>query len=339
MGFANQVVAGTTLVRQAIKSPNYIPNVSGWTVNRDGSAEFNNLFVRGGFQIGAAPSPPNARIVGQVVAGQPTVEFYDGTNPTPAKITAYAAGPVGGIEIYSGDSSAEEVEANWSGEALRFRYTNNGPDQQFVVMSIGYLGAPIYSVASANNASGTNNMEYGLDETIFLPDNTKGLWYSTGEILVGSHKLDANMPGRLVDGKVHTGSVTPANSTSTTDVNIPNANMQNVYLEDGYAYQATVRMPVAGTVAGDRASIRLWDGTPGFSQLSRDFNIRIPAALGLYETVTCTFLWKQIGTTTISNLNISVARLSGTGTVSAQADQNYSSIVEKLGRASVVSGL
>lgn len=47
--FDNPVTAGTVLVRQAIQSPDYSAGVSGWTVNIDGSAEFNNLTIRGTF--------------------------------------------------------------------------------------------------------------------------------------------------------------------------------------------------------------------------------------------------------------------------------------------------
>lgn len=47
-GFNNAVVGGSDdLIRSAIQSPNYVTAVSGWTINRDGSAEFNDLTVRG----------------------------------------------------------------------------------------------------------------------------------------------------------------------------------------------------------------------------------------------------------------------------------------------------
>jgi hypothetical protein len=46
----NPVVGGTVLRRAAIQSPNHVPGVSGWTVNQDGSAEFNNLTIRGVFK-------------------------------------------------------------------------------------------------------------------------------------------------------------------------------------------------------------------------------------------------------------------------------------------------
>ena len=45
----NPVVGGTVLRRPAIQSPNFVTTVSGWTINADGSAEFNNLTIRGTF--------------------------------------------------------------------------------------------------------------------------------------------------------------------------------------------------------------------------------------------------------------------------------------------------
>lgn len=51
MPFTNPLVAGTTLVRSAINSPNYVPGVSGWAIFKDGSAEFNNVTVRGAVDI------------------------------------------------------------------------------------------------------------------------------------------------------------------------------------------------------------------------------------------------------------------------------------------------
>ena len=49
-GFNNSILAGQgILIRTMIQSPNYVPGVSGWTINKDGSAEFNNLNIRGTF--------------------------------------------------------------------------------------------------------------------------------------------------------------------------------------------------------------------------------------------------------------------------------------------------
>lgn len=47
MAFQNEIVGGVTLVREAIRSANYVPNVSGWTINRDGTVEFASGTFRG----------------------------------------------------------------------------------------------------------------------------------------------------------------------------------------------------------------------------------------------------------------------------------------------------
>ena len=51
MPFRNSIVAGTDLVREAINSPEFVTGVSGWSINRDGSAEFNDISVRGSITI------------------------------------------------------------------------------------------------------------------------------------------------------------------------------------------------------------------------------------------------------------------------------------------------
>lgn len=49
MGFQNPIVGGTALRIPAIQSPNFRTGVDGWIIRIDGSAEFNNLTIRGTF--------------------------------------------------------------------------------------------------------------------------------------------------------------------------------------------------------------------------------------------------------------------------------------------------
>jgi hypothetical protein len=49
MPYPQQVAPGGVLVYPSIHSPNFIHSVSGWTINEDGSAEFQNLTIRGVF--------------------------------------------------------------------------------------------------------------------------------------------------------------------------------------------------------------------------------------------------------------------------------------------------
>ena len=47
--FPDSAVGGVTLLTPAIQSPNFESNTSGWQINQNGSAQFNNLTIRGTF--------------------------------------------------------------------------------------------------------------------------------------------------------------------------------------------------------------------------------------------------------------------------------------------------
>lgn len=52
MLFSNPILGGAgALVRQSIHSPDYVAGVSGWTINKDGFAEFNDVTLRGDLHI------------------------------------------------------------------------------------------------------------------------------------------------------------------------------------------------------------------------------------------------------------------------------------------------
>jgi hypothetical protein len=47
-GFSDKVIGGVNkLIRSAIQSPNFVHAISGWSINKDGSAEFSDVDVRG----------------------------------------------------------------------------------------------------------------------------------------------------------------------------------------------------------------------------------------------------------------------------------------------------
>jgi hypothetical protein len=48
--FTDPIVAGTILAIPAIQSPDFVHSVTGWSINQDGTAEFNNMTVRGDFE-------------------------------------------------------------------------------------------------------------------------------------------------------------------------------------------------------------------------------------------------------------------------------------------------
>lgn len=101
--FGNPVVGGTTLVRAAINSPDYVAGQTGWSVKADGSAEFNDVTLRGG----------------QTING--TSLFYQGANPAANELMASISDAVG-----------QDPEGNWYLDGV----CNYGPDP---FTGIGYI--------------------------------------------------------------------------------------------------------------------------------------------------------------------------------------------------------
>lgn len=58
MPFNNPIVgSGGALIRALIRSLNFVTGVSGWAIEQDGDAEFNDVVIRGSFSAGPAASP------------------------------------------------------------------------------------------------------------------------------------------------------------------------------------------------------------------------------------------------------------------------------------------
>jgi hypothetical protein len=118
MTFRNSVVGGTTLVRPAIKSPNYTPGVDGWSINADGSAEFNNITIRGG----------------TVISG--TALYYDGPPGPGTLFLSISASP--GTDPF-GNAYPEGLTVGRPGES-QLQLTTNTAGAGFVNMTTNLAG-------------------------------------------------------------------------------------------------------------------------------------------------------------------------------------------------------
>lgn len=79
-GFSNPIVnAAGTLIKNVIKSVNYVAGSLGWQISKDGNAEFNLGNFRGSITVTGSNG---SKIVIDAGAGYPTMFFYskDGTN-------------------------------------------------------------------------------------------------------------------------------------------------------------------------------------------------------------------------------------------------------------------
>lgn len=94
MRFGNPIVAGVALIREAIQSPNYVAGVSGWSINRDGTAEFADFTARGTLQAGPITSRVDVNDEGLSVTsdnGTPGIPGIKITTTIPPDILTYYA--------------------------------------------------------------------------------------------------------------------------------------------------------------------------------------------------------------------------------------------------------
>ncbi|MFE0812665.1 hypothetical protein ACFW34_35110 [Streptomyces sp. NPDC058848] len=86
MTFRSSILAGTTLVREAVQSQDYTPGSAGWSINADGSAEFNDVVIRGGTVVSGTalyydPSPGPGTLIMSIAAEAGTDQYgnaYEG---------------------------------------------------------------------------------------------------------------------------------------------------------------------------------------------------------------------------------------------------------------------
>jgi hypothetical protein len=110
MPFANPIIGGGgSLVYPSIHSPNFIHNIGGWSIKKDGSAEFNNLTLRGTFMgtnfeinnLGAFfySGPPATGNL--IISVTPAAGVNDGFgNAFKAHVTVYGSIPAGGFQRF-----------------------------------------------------------------------------------------------------------------------------------------------------------------------------------------------------------------------------------------------
>jgi hypothetical protein len=167
MSFGDPVVAGTTLIRAAIRSPDYIPGVSGWTINRDGTAEFNDVTVRGELIVtdpdgsyvrifdenpgsGALIQLNPADVPGHTVDPATIIALSSESAPPPEFVILQISGP----DI---DSSASNPYINWVTDTTGVGYLEfRGDYSDFsnrVVIGEGLAGGPatLDMLSSAEN--------------------------------------------------------------------------------------------------------------------------------------------------------------------------------------------
>lgn len=196
MTFQNSVVGGVTLVRPAIQSPDYTEGAAGWTINQDGSAEFNDITIRGGTVVSGLAlyydgTPGLGNLILSIAAAAGVDEFgnsYDQGltihDSSGSKIIAEAGGGSSTISFVPPDRTGISWQAGGAGQALSSRLGTNTP-QTFMASPYSQNGLGSGSSISLYGNPGESNGDVSSEiilssvrTTIFSPN----VWLTGGPI-------------------------------------------------------------------------------------------------------------------------------------------------------------
>ncbi len=223
MAFENPVVGGTALRIPAIQSPNFQSGSTGWIVRIDGSAEFNNIVIRGstttqGLILMYNGTPAAGNLIASIAPAAGTDAFG---NSYFAGITSYATD---GSGLYTQLKSSGElalgygsvfpnagiIQAIGTGMKITSPYTNTAPNDDPVVVAIlpgGKTGTDRgYVQYSTNNGRDLSFNVYGptivnTQETTSIPLVADAVTGTTADLMSlrvnGSSKFTVDQNGDL----------------------------------------------------------------------------------------------------------------------------------------------
>jgi hypothetical protein len=197
MPFSDSNAAGNKIIAQALQSPNYAQGSTGWTINRDGTAEFQSVLVRG--TITGSTIIGSTIIGGTIIGGDiQSANFsnvadtgfdFNGTATTdsagtPANTmqiyTGFVVGPPGGNNIqltYSGTQSAIDFFTGNAADTVTAAITSTTFTQPVSGRTISAIN--VVSATEANGkvalqlfpSGGTTATDFP-DEAVFLTQGT-----------------------------------------------------------------------------------------------------------------------------------------------------------------------
>lgn len=332
MSFNNPVVGGENgeLIRASIQSPNYVPNVSGWTINRDGTAEFSNVTIRLDLATGSITVGPDTgpQIVLTVV--DDGVEFGGAiqlpTNATyetvPAAIFSSAddgdeqllvsmrsgATNVGSalsiLELYSEENTTgNDTHAN-----LRAQRTTTEYSELQLYEDVAYL--------YVQNGSSFSQIKVTLADAL-----GNFAVVASDEIYAADDNASGNYVSRVVRGKT-----VNANTITTlplgVDTEVATSDVTGTYLINGLAYEVVVnlstRSSVGTSAAGTQVVVwKLWDGAVGGTQLGQSIQKTNGSVGTIGNDDMFRFTFTYTGTTGSKTLRLSGNKTSGADTFQA----------------------
>jgi len=332
MSFSNPVVGGEggELIRESIKSPNYVPNVSGWFIGRDGSAEFNDITIRGGAIVGGEiiigpPTGPRVVIESDEFSGFITFPTGSSFELSPAIIESTVPDPDPAFALDFEMRSAQTVAGDYSSVELSSNRQDGG-------------GEPI-ALLHAEEGANSSNVRVTPTLVELLPEVEAQVH---GEIMIEPNLTEGNYPSRIIRGK--TMGVSTSTTVGAADTAITNANATSVRLVTGVAYEVDVQIRTGSTAGAQAGALqgllwKIWDGAVGGTQLGTSIQKFLETDGTGNSSQYFKFVFEHTGTTGARTVNLSAAQFTGTNTVAATTSTQFFMLFKRIGRASNVINL
>ncbi|MFD9242752.1 hypothetical protein ACFV0D_12630 [Streptomyces sp. NPDC059556] len=306
MSFNNPIVAGTTLVRNAIKSPDYVPGVSGWSINRDGTVEFNALTSRGEVIAGSATD-----YVRVTASPSPHVEFM--SSAAAVDFPAWLGFDADGSDVFKLEAPA--FTGSGTGSTLQF-----DPDGTWLDVVNGNLDLSTVlgeiRLRSATIRMGGNSP---ASQVVLDPNERTLVTYGTDR-------------GKGVKSYVPVTASTTLATTETVGVT-----SDSVLFEQNRAYRLTFHYQGSGNTANDGVGFRLRRSTvTGNSLFDSLRSHRLDAASAIVNNETSQIVVNNTGAPLTTVVVGTVYRAAGTGTVQmfANAANPVWLMIEDIGASS-----
>jgi hypothetical protein len=309
-GFSNPVAnAVGTLIRTVMKSINYVTNVSGWAIFKNGNAEFNSGTFRGSVIVGGA--------VQQIIIG--------GASTIPAALTAYYAAQTPSAVVISGIIMYQDP-SNYIYDVLVDPSSGDSYRAVGTILSGSVVeeyrinpGTQIWGGSGGNPTAATVVFNSGVFiDALAKPVPVPKTFQIDGiGAARGIRKANVSVGGTVVT------------TVAGAEIAVPSVQWlwepsYNFY--DDHLYKATIMGGCyeSATVTG-QATVRVRQGTQSITgtQLVA-FRQTVPAVGGSVPTMESTGYFKNTsGATVATKLSLTVQKIISAGNFSLYGDANF----------------
>jgi len=201
-----EILAGNTLIAEAIQSQNFDSGVAGWQISAAGDAQFNNATIRGILQVGGVPSSVTPLGSGPTVSQQ-------GTAGTTSFTVFYPAVVPAGAYLYLSVVSNGGITSTPAGWTARYSSNQPGADSLYTFDKIatGAEGGTsfVVTIGSVGRATAFMRGFTGVDPTTpintFVSGTRGAVAGSTVTTGAGATTLDRCYPVSVVGGNAAIG--------------------------------------------------------------------------------------------------------------------------------------